>query len=72
MPEDSTRALRQIPSVTFLLTFPQFEEYLALYPRTLILQVLRDLLARKREQTAGRPADGSQPRGNLAGNGPIA
>ena len=31
---------------------------LALYPRTLILQVLRDLLARKREQMlAGRPTD---------------
>ena len=58
MPEESTRPLRQIPSVTFLLTLPQYEEYLALYPRTLILQVLRDLLARKREQMlAGRPTD---------------
>jgi L-seryl-tRNA(Ser) seleniumtransferase len=58
MPEESTRPLRQIPSVTFLLTLPQHEEYLALYPRTLILQVLRDVLARKREQMlAGRPTD---------------
>jgi L-seryl-tRNA(Ser) seleniumtransferase len=50
MPEESTRPLRQIPSVTFLLTFPQFSEYLAHYPRALILQVLRDLLTRKREK----------------------
>jgi L-seryl-tRNA(Ser) seleniumtransferase len=58
MPEDSTSALRQIPSVTFLLTLPPFEEYLALYPRPLILQVLRDLLARKREELmAGQPTD---------------
>jgi L-seryl-tRNA(Ser) seleniumtransferase len=58
MPEESTRPLRQIPSVTFLLTLPQYEEYLATYPRALILQVLRDLLARKREQMlAGRPTD---------------
>ena len=58
MPEKSTNTLRKIPSVTFLLTFPQFEETLAHYPRALILQVLRDLLARKRENLlAGRQAD---------------
>ena len=58
MVENSTTPLRQIPSVTFLLTLPPFEDYLALYPRTLILQVLRDLLERKRETLlAGRPTD---------------
>jgi len=58
MPENSTSTLRQIPSVTFLLTFPQFEETLAHYPRTLILQVLRDLLTRKRENLlAGHQPD---------------
>ena len=58
MPEKSTSTLRQIPSVTFLLTFPQFEETLTHYPRALILRVLRDLLARKRENLlAGRQPD---------------
>jgi L-seryl-tRNA(Ser) seleniumtransferase len=58
MAENSTTTLRNIPSVTFLLTFPQFEDFLVLYPRTLILQVLRDLLDRKRELLlAGRPTE---------------
>ncbi len=58
MPEESTLPLRQIPSVTFLLTFPHFSEYLVHYPRALILQVLRDLLTRKREMLLhGRQPD---------------
>jgi L-seryl-tRNA(Ser) seleniumtransferase len=58
MPEESTNTLRKIPSITFLLGFPDFEETLNHYPRVLILQVLRDLLTRKRESLlAGRQPD---------------
>jgi L-seryl-tRNA(Ser) seleniumtransferase len=58
MAENSPGTLRKIPSVTFLLTLPPFEDYLVLYPRTLILQVLRGLLDGKREALlAGRPTD---------------
>ena len=58
MAENSPGTLRKIPSVTFLLTLPPFEDYLVLYPRTLILQVLRGLLDGKREELlAGRPTD---------------